>query len=122
MKRILKYLLPLTALALALTLCPAVSAVEPDPDVEWCKMLEDGTVVYYTGDPSAELMADGKQDESLPQLSAPTNLEWGKYYPSISTLKEDGSQDTTSREVPGMASWAQGAPNEALKDQSQISF
>ena len=122
MKRILKYLLPLTALALALTLCPAVSAAEPDPDVEWCEMLEDGTVVYYTGDPSAELMADEKQDESLPQLSAPTNLEWGKYYPSISTLKEDGSQDTTSREVPGMASWAQGAPNEALKDPSQIQF
>ena len=123
LKRILKYLLSLAAVALALTLCPAVSAAaEPAPDIEWCEVMEDGTVVYYTGDPSAALMAEEEQDPSLPQLSAPTNLEWGKYYPSISTLKEDGSQDTTSREVPGMASWAQGAPNEALKDQSQIQF
>ena len=118
------FTLALMIFALVLTFCPAVlAAVDPEPDSGWCEMMEDGTVVYYyTGEPAATLMADGKQDESLPQLSAPTNLEWGKYYPSISTLKEDGSQDTTSREVPGMASWAQGAPNEALKDQSQIQF
>ena len=117
------FTLALMIFALVLTFCPAVSAAaEPEPDIEWCEMTEDGTVVYYTGDPAATLMADEKQDESLPQLSAPTNLEWGKYYPYSSRTLEDGSQDTTSKAVPGMASWAQGAVNEDLKDLSQIQF
>ena len=117
------FTLALMILALVLTFCPAVSAAaEPEPDSGWCEMMEDGTVVYYTGDPAATLMADEKQDESLPQLSAPTNLEWGKYYPYSSRTLEDGSQDTTMREVPGMASWAQGAVNEDLKDQTRIQF
>lgn len=122
MKRTLKYLLPLTALALALFLCPAVSAAEPALDIERCEAMEDGTVIYYTGEPYAELMADEARDSNLPQLSAPTDLEWGKYYPFSANTTEGGAQDTTSREVPGMASWAQGAVNEDLKDLTQIRF
>ena len=113
MKHILKLLFALMSLALALTMCPAVSAAaEPEQDMEWCEVMEDGTVIYYPGDPAAELMAEEEQDPDLPQLSAPTDLEWGKYYPHASRINADGTQDTTCQEVPGMASWTLGADSQ----------
>ncbi len=102
MKSRLKHLLALTTLTLALALCLAVSCSAASvPDGDLYEVLEDGTVVQHFEGPAASLMAENNQDPNLPRLSLPTNLEWGKYY--------HGTENGTLTEVPGMASWAQGA-------------
>lgn len=102
MKSRLKHLLALTTLTLALALCLAVSCSAASvPDGDLYEVLEDGTVVRHFEGPAASLMAENNQDPNLPRLSPPTNLEWGKYY--------HGAENATMTEVPGMASWAQGA-------------
>ena len=101
--RPVRFTLALTALALALTLCLAVSASAAPPGWDQYEVLEDGTAVRHIEGAAASLMAETKQDADLPQLSKPTDLEWGKTYQTGA----DGTQ--TWSKLPGMASWAQGA-------------
>lgn len=106
MKTALKHLLLLTSLTIALALCLTVSASAAG---DWYETSEDGAAVRQDGESGAALMAWGaEQDPSLPQLTPPRDPKWGIDYPKQTKILEDGSQDQTQAQVPGMASWSMG--------------
>ena len=105
MKTTMRQILPLGALVLLLTLALTLPAAAASPAGDRCEVLEDGTEVCCSEEPAAELAED--QDPSLPQLSAPVNLEWGKHYPNRHRNLED-AQDKTVEEVPGIVTWTLG--------------
>ena len=106
MKTALKHLLLLTSLTIALALCLTVSASAAG---DWYETSEDGAAVRQDGESGAALMAWGaEQDPSLPQLTPPRDPKWGIDYPNCYDVQEDGTQDKTQENLPGMASWSLG--------------
>ena len=106
MKTALKHLLLLTSLTIALALCLTVSASAAG---DWYEAPEDGTTIHHIDEPTAALMYYGEeQDPSLPQLTPPRDPRWGISYPNCYDVQEDGTQDKTQENLPGMASWSLG--------------
>ena len=89
----------LSALLLGLALCLSLPALAAENTARMRTV--DGLTVTVA-EPEASLMAE--QDPSLPQLSAPWRLEWGREYNNVN----GGGYSPTYTELPGCINWTLG--------------